>query len=364
MSSLPQPRPELQDLLPYVQGRSNLPGALHVVKLSSNESPYGASPQALRAYEAARAELHRYPDGAQHDLRRAIAEVYGFDEARILCGNGSEEIIGLLIRAYVSSGQELLLSQNHFMMCPIYARTQGATVVIAPERDCVVNVDELLARMTPKTRMIVVANPNNPTGTCLPQEDVRRLHAALPSHVLLLLDGAYAEYVPEGDYDAGASLVEAYENVVMTRTFSKAYGLAGLRVGWIYAPSHIIDALQRIRTPFNTNRAALAAAAASIRDRVFLADVVARNEHERERILTELRRLAVPVAPSVTNFYYVDFAALPGKSAIEACAFLEGRGIIPRPIGSNGRDNALRLTIGTEAENTAALNALRDYLEV
>lgn len=363
MNDLPKPRPEILGLRPYVQGKSRLEGSLQPVKLSSNESPYGPSPQALQAYRDAQASLHRYPDGAQLELRRAIAETHGLDERQILCGNGSEEIIGLLIRAYVNAGEELLLSENHFMMCPIYARTQGAEVVFAPERDFVVCVDELLARVTPRTRMVVVANPNNPTGTYLPVREIRRLHAALPSHVLLLLDAAYAEYVMQEDFEAGSSLVNAHDNVVMTRTFSKAYGLAGLRIGWAHCPLHVIDVLQRIRTPFNTNQAALSAAAAAVRDRQFLDGVRQRNHHELQLILAQLRGLGLRVVPSVTNFYRVDLAGMPGKTAVAAAAFLEARGIIPRPLRSDSRDNALRLTVGTAEENGIALEALRAYLE-
>jgi len=363
MNDLPKPRPEVLGLRPYVQGKSRLEGARQPVKLSSNESPYGPSPKALQAYREAQAELHRYPDGAQQDLRRAIAESYELDERQILCGNGSEEIIGMLIRAYVSAGEELLLSENHFMMCPIYARTQGAGVVIAPERNFTVDVDELLARVTPQTRMVAVANPNNPTGTYLPFDEICRLHAALPSHVVLLLDAAYAEYVLEEDYEAGARLVAEHGNVVMTRTLSKIYGLAGLRIGWAYCRPHVIDVLQRIRTPFNTNRAGLAAAAAAVRDREYLQTVRTRNHHELQLMLEELRRLGLRVVPSVTNFYRVDFAGLPGRTALAAAQFLEARGVIPRPLRSDSRDNALRLTVGTAEENAIALGALQAYLE-
>ncbi len=363
MNDRPMPRPEILELRPYVQGKSQLKWVLQPVKLSSNESPYGPSPRALQAYLDVQTKLHRYPDGTQQELRSAIAETHGLDERQILCGNGSEEIIGMLIRAYVGLGEELLLSENHFMMCPIYARTQGARVVVARERRFTVNVDELLACVTPQTRMVAIANPNNPTGTYLPFKEIRRLHMALPAHVLLLLDAAYAEYVLEEDYEAGASLVASHENVVMTRTLSKAYGLAGLRIGWTYGPPHVIDVLQRIRTPFNTNRAALAAAAAAVRDQEFLEGVRARNHCELQRIQKELQRLGFFVVPSVTNFYRVEFANLPGRTALAAAAYLEAHGVIPRPLRSESHDNALRLTVGTDEENGIALDVLRAFLE-
>ena len=261
MRELPRPRAQIMELRPYVQGRSSLAGIAYPVKLSSNESSYGPSPRARNAYREAEELLHRYPDGAQEDLRQALAQTYGLSSEGIICGNGSEELIGLLIRAYVGDGDEIVLSENHFMMCPIYGRTQGARIVLADESDYRVDVDAMLGCVTPATRMVIVANPNNPTGTYIPASEIRRLQRALPAHVLLLLDGAYSEYVVAEDYEDGSGLVAEYDNVVMTRTFSKIHGLAGLRIGWAYAPAHVIDALQRIRTPFNTNRAALAAAA-------------------------------------------------------------------------------------------------------
>lgn len=362
MSELPRPRAHIMELRPYVQGRSTLAGIADPVKLSSNESSWGPSPRARAAYRQTEELLHRYPDGAQEDLREALAQTYGLEKEGIICGNGSEELIGLLIRAYAGDGDEIVLSENHFMMCPIYGRTQGARIVLAAESAHTVDVDALLDCVTTATRMVIVANPNNPTGTYIPGSEIRRLHRALPSHVMLLLDGAYSEYVVAEDYEDGSALVRAQGNVVMTRTFSKIHGLAGLRIGWAYAPAHVIDALQRIRTPFNANRAALAAAAAATRDVEFVANVRRKNALAQQYIREQLAALGLPIIPSVTNFYLIDFDGVAGKSAREASAFLESRGVIPRPIKSGRGENTLRITIGREHENDAALVALRDYL--
>ena len=221
----PQPRAGVLRISPYVQGKSTIEGYDEPIKLSSNESSYGPSPKAVSAYIAASAVLHRYPDGGQWALREAIAQVHGLDPANIVCGNGSEELLGLMIRAYAGDGDEVLLSENGFVMCSIYTHAQGATPVFAPERNYCIDVDALLSRVTPRTRIVCIANPNNPTGTYISRGAVRRLHARLPPGVLLILDGAYAEYVMQADFDAGEDLVKDFANVVMTRTFSKIYGL-------------------------------------------------------------------------------------------------------------------------------------------
>jgi histidinol-phosphate aminotransferase len=349
-------------LRPYAQGKSAVPGAGRQVKLSSNESAFGPSPRALEAYRAAATELHRYPDGGQVALREAIAATHGLVIDNIVCGNGSEELIGLVIRAYAGSGDEVVLSENHFMMCPIYGRTQGATIVTAPETGDRVDVDALLRGVTPRTRLVIVANPNNPTGTYLPGTEIRRLHRELPDDVLLILDGAYAEYVVASDYEDGAQLVERGENVVMTRSFSKIHGLAGLRIGWAYAPSAVIDVVQRIRTPFNANRAAMAAAAAAVADTAWVARVRDETAQAQSGISQQLARLGLRVIPSVTNFYLIDFDGVPGCSAGGARAFFEQHGVIPRPVKSGHNENTLRITVGTAEENAIALDVLGRYV--
>lgn len=354
------PVPGVMKLSPYVQGESSINGVENPIKLSSNESSHGPSPLALQAYRESSARLNRYPDGSQLKLREAIGKVHGLDADRIICGNGSEELILLVVRAYLRSGDEALLSENGFIMSNIHSIAQGAELVIAPEKSYRVDVDALLERVTGKTRFCTIANPNNPTGTYISEAEMRRLHAGLPANCLLLIDNAYAEYVDRKGFASAARLVDEFENVVMTRTFSKIYGLSGLRIGWAYCPPEIISVLQRIRTPFNTNGPALATAAAAVQDTEFTRRVKQHNASSLRRISAELIRLGIEVIPSVANFYLLRFDPQSGKSGSEAAAFLQSRGIIPRPAG--GSDAFLRITVGLDHENDAVIEALTGYM--
>ena len=259
----PKPRAGIMDIAPYVGGKDTIEGRATVMKLSSNEGALGPSPKAQAAYAKAAAELHRYPDGGTEKLRAALGRHYGLDPARIVCGCGSDELLNLLVRAYCGPGDELLYSQYGFLMYALAAKGAGATPIAAPERELAADIDALLARVTPRTRILLLANPNNPTGTLLPAAAVRRLQAGLPPDVLLVLDSAYAEYVGDPGYEDGAGLVAAHGNVVMLRTFSKIYGLAALRIGWAYAPPAVVDVLHRLRGPFNTAAPAQAAASST-----------------------------------------------------------------------------------------------------
>ncbi len=232
----PRPRPGVLDIAPYVPGKSALEGARAVIKLSSNETPFGPSAKAVEAYLAAASSLSRYPDGSARGLRDAIAKTYGLDAKRIVCGAGSDELLNLLAAAYLGPGDEAIYSEHGFLVYRIAILARGATPVVAPETELTADVDAILARVTPATRMVFVANPNNPTGTYLSSDEVKRLRTRLPEHVLLVLDAAYAEYVRANDYEAGIELVATTSNTVMTRTFSKIYGLASLRIGWAYCP--------------------------------------------------------------------------------------------------------------------------------
>lgn len=358
-----KPRPGILKIpAAYAQGQSELDGVREPVKLSANESEFGPSPRAVEAYRAESARLHRYPDGSQAALREALGEAYGIDAAQIVCGNGSDELILLLTRAYVGPGDEVLISECGFEMCRIHALAQGAEVVVAPEKDHVVDVDAILARVSDKTRLIPIANPNNPTGTYLPGSELQRLHAGLPDHTLLLIDSAYAEYVTAEDYDSGIALVGSADNVIMTRTFSKIYGLSGLRIGWAYCPGDVIDILQRIRTPFNTNRAALAAALAALQDEDYTARVRAHNAAWITRMSEELNSIGIQVVPSVANFILMIFPD-PGRSADAAAKYLQSQGIIPRPVNAGGPANCLRITIGLDEHNKAVLKALSEFMK-
>ena len=359
----PTPKPGVLDIEPYVPGKSHAPEGVELVKLSSNETPLGPSPQAREAMAAAAAHLELYPDGQATALREAIAEVHGLPARSILCGNGSDELLGLLAQAYLAPGLEAIHTEHGFLVYDIYIRAAGATPVVAKETDERADVDAILALVNEKTRIVFLANPNNPTGTYLPFDEVKRLHAGLPGHVLLVLDAAYAEYVSRNDYEAGAGLVAANENVVMTRTFSKIHGLAALRIGWMYGPEAVVDALNRIRGPFNLNAAAIAAGAAAVRDRGH-ADRAARHNLEWLGRLTEgLEALGLRVTPSVGNFLLVHFPEEDGRTAADADAFLTARGLILRRVAGYGFPNALRMTVGSEKANLAVLDALADFLK-
>ena len=277
LSVRPMPQPGILDIEPYVPGKSGAKGA-KVYKLSSNESPLGASPKAVAAFSKESSRLELYPDGSAKSLREAIAARYGLKTETIVCGAGSDELLQLLAHAYLGPGDEAIYSQYGFLVYPIAIKANGATAIVAPERDFTAGVDAILARVSERTRIVFLANPNNPTGTYLPFSEVKRLHAGLPKRVLLVLDAAYAEYVRRNDYESGIELVSTFDNVVMTRTFSKIYGLAGLRLGWAYCPAHVADVLNRIRGPFNVSAPAMAAGAAAIADQAFVERAVAHNE--------------------------------------------------------------------------------------
>ncbi len=310
--------------------------------------------------EAAKLEL--YPDGTSGRLREAIAARYGLDPARIVCGAGSDELLSFLAYAYLGAGDEGIFTEHGFLVYRIAILAAGGTPVVVKERDLRADVDAILAAVTPRTKIVYLANPNNPTGTYLPFDAVRRLHAGLPPHVLLVLDGAYAEYVRANDYASGLDLVLEANNVVMTRTFSKIHGLAALRIGWMVAPAEIADAVNRIRGPFNLSGAGIAAGAAAIADDGHVAAAVAHNDTWLAAMSDAVRGLGLTVTPSVANFILIHFPDAPGRSAAEADAFLTARGVITRRVSSYGLPHALRVTIGGEAANTAFLEALTAFV--
>jgi len=361
LSPRPRPRPEIMAIDAYVPGKSGAPG-MAVHKLSSNESPLGPSPKAIEAFRDEAGNLALYPDGSAHALRAAIAAQQGLDAEHIICGNGSDELISLLAHVYLSPGDEGLYSQYGFLEYPIVIRAAGAVPVVAPEDRFTASVEGLLAKVTARTRMIFLANPNNPTGTYLPFKEVKRLQAAMPSDALLVLDAAYAEYVQKNDYAAGVELVSSCENVVMLRTFSKIHGLASLRLGWAYAPAAVVEALNRVRGPFNVNGAALAAGRAAIEDRAHVAAAVAHNSHWLPWVSERIGAMGLEAVPSVGNFVLVRF---PGDrcSAAAADAYLTARGFILRAVAAYGLPDCLRMTIGTEAANRGVIEALAAFMK-
>lgn len=333
-----------------------------MIRLSHNESSHGPSPEAVAAYRSAAGRLNRYPDGAQYELRRALADVHKLDIDRIICGSGSEELLGLLIRAYLGEGDGLLLTEHHFTMCSVYGRTQGVNITQVPVDDYRVNIAAILEQISAGTKMVIIANPNVPAGTCLAGEEIRELHNGLPGDVLLVIDGAYMEYAAPAVAADCINLASASENVVMTRTFSKIYGLAGLRIGWAYCPARITGVLQRIRSPFNTNSAALAAAAAAVRDTGYIDGIREKNAASLGRISAALTAAGLRVIPGVANFYLVSFAGSEGRNAADAADYLRSRGIMPRPVNRSDTEDVLRITVGNDFENDAVITALTDYM--
>jgi histidinol-phosphate aminotransferase len=345
-----------------VPGKSTAPaGVAKVHKLSSNENPLGPSPKAIEAAREVATRLDVYPDGSARRLRETIGEAHGLNPANIVCSNGSDEILGLLAQIYLSPGDEAIFTEHAFMVYRIYVQAAGAIPVAVEETDERADVDAILAAVTPRTRIVFLANPNNPTGTYLPIQEVRRLHAGLPPSVLLVLDAAYAEYVRRNDYEAGIELVAANQNVVMTRTFSKL-GLGGARLGWMYAPLAIVDAVNRVRGPFNVNATAIEAGIASIRDREHVARSVAHNETWRNWLSGEFEKLGLRVTPSVGNFLLVHFPEDGRHGAAAADDYLSQRGYILRRVTGYGFPNALRMSIGTEEANRGVVSALAEFL--
>ena len=361
MTSTVPARPGIQNISPYVGGVSKLHGQDRVIKLSSNEGPFGPSPKAVQAMADAANTMHRYPDGGVTQLRDAIAKRFGLDASRIVCGAGSDEIISLLCYAYAGPGDEVLYSEHGFLMYPISAHAAGATPVKAAETDLTTDVDALLNAVTDNTRMVFVANPNNPTGTYLPRAEMERLRAGLPDDILLVIDAAYAEFVNRNDYSAGVEFVDAGQNTVMTRTFSKLFALGGLRVGWGYFPTEIADVMNRVRGPFNVSSVAQAAAVASLDDLDFQECSRAHNLDWVEKTESALQALGIATTASVANFVLARF---DDAQTADACdAHLRGVGIIVRRMGGYGLPECLRLTMGTADEMDALLSALKTFVE-
>lgn len=359
----PVVRPGVLAIDPYVPGKSAAPGAARVFKLSANESPLGPSPKAIQALRDLAPHIAIYPDGAATRLRRAIGDAHGLDPERIVCGSGSDDILALIAHAFIGEGDEGLYSQYGFLEYKIVVLAAGGTPVVAPETDYTASIDAVLAKVSERTKVVFLANPNNPTGSYLPKSEIARLADSLPPHVVLVIDAAYAEYVRCEDYSDAIELASSRENVVVTRTFSKIYGLAGLRLGWGYASAHIVDALNRIRGPFNVSSAAIEAGIAAVEDKAHIEAAVAHNERWLAWLTREIRGLGLEVLPSVANFVAIRFPDEPGRTAAGADRFLTSRGLVLRAIGAYGMPEFLRLTVGSEEANRLVVAALAEFLQ-
>ncbi len=363
VSPLPVPRPGITDIDLYVPGKSTAAPGVRTHKLSSNETPLGPSPRAIAAFQRAAGKLDLYPDGSALRLREAIARRYGLDAARVVCGCGSDDLLSLVAYAFIGPGQEGIVTTHGFLVHKIAIQAAGGTPVVAAERDLTADVDAILGKVGPRTRIVFLANPNNPTGTYLPFAEIKRLHAGLPPDVLLVLDAAYAEYARSNDYSSGQELASTSENVVMTRTFSKIHGLASLRIGWCYAPEVVCDAMNRIRGPFNVNGPAIEAGIAAVEDAGHLEASLAHNDRWLPWLASALCGLGIAVVPSAGNFLLLRFPEQAGRTAAEADAFLLHNGLVLRGVSAYGLPDCLRLTVGTEEANRLVVETLARFME-
>jgi histidinol-phosphate aminotransferase len=357
------PNPGILDIAPYTPGKTPVPEpGRKVFKLSANETPFGPSAKAIAAFKGAADHLEDYPEGTSRVLREAIGRAFGLDPDRIICGAGSDEILNLLAHAYLSHGDEAISTAHGFLVYPIATKANGAINVVAPETNFTADVDTILKLVSPRTKLVWLANPNNPTGTYLPFGEVKRLRAGLPAHVLLVLDAAYSDYVSRNDYEFGIELVATTDNTVVTHTFSKIHGLASLRVGWMFGPAAIVDAVNRIRGPFNVSTPAMLAAVAAIEDTAHQEMSRAHTEKWRNWLTDEITKLGLTVTPSVANFILIHFPQEKGKTSVDADAFLTKRGLVLRGLHNYGLPHALRMTIGTEEANRLVAAGLRDFM--
>lgn len=359
--SHPQPKPGILGIEAYVPGANKTFFTGKTYKLSSNESPFNPPQSVINAYLDVAKNLATYPKGDSFGLRQAIAQTLRLSVDNILIGNGSDELLSLLAQAYLAAGDEGIMTEHGFSVYEINIRGAGGIVRKVKESNCRISTQAILDAVSDRTRIIFIANPGNPTGTYLKRVEIADLIAKLPPHILVVLDGAYAEFVDCADFDAGKEFVEKFQNVVMTRTFSKIYALAGLRIGWMYAPSPIIDAVNRIRCAFNVNSAAQAAAAAAVRDSDFLTMAKSHNKKWRDWLSNEIEKIGLIVTPSVTNFLLIHFSG-SGKTAQDADRYLNSKGFILRRVDGYGFPNSLRLSIGSEEANRGVVAALKNFL--
>jgi histidinol-phosphate aminotransferase len=356
----PSPRPEILTIHPYVAGESEIQGANRTIKLSSNEGAFGVPPSARAAIAEVASETYRYPDGGADRLRAALGKRWSLDPARIVCGAGSDDLLYQFCLSYGGPGRDIIMSAHGFSIYHIAGTYAGSRVIKVPERNLTADLDAMLAAVSPATRLIFLANPNNPTGSMVPADEVARFRTALPPEVLLVLDSAYAEYVTHPAYDAGTKLVDATDNTVMTRTFSKVFGLGGMRIGWCYAPPAIVDVLNRVRGPFNVSVAAQAAAIAALAEPGWVEKGCAHNAEYRPKLTAGIEAAGLKVWPSEGNFVLVDLGTVEAANAADA--FLRANGIIVRKVGGYGLPHCLRVTVGTAEEVGLVVDAFAELM--
>ena len=362
MSNSSPPRYVEEMKIPLVASL-DVPEGVEVLNLGTNESPYGPPPAAIKSIQVKAQDPHRYCDPNATALRQAIGEYHGINPAQIVCGNGSEELLDVVGRVYARPGDEILHSEYGYRQFEMVAHRLGATQVKAPANDISTNVDGLLDKVTNKTKICFLANPENPTGTYIGEEDLRHLATELPSSVVLVIDSAYAEYVIDPDYSNGMALVDERDNAVVIRTFSKAWGLAGLRVGWAYCPPDLVGPMNSVRGLGNVNAIAQAAAVAALSDKDFTVKIRARTIADREKLAKDLKELGLEVVPSATNFVLIRFPDWPEKNAEAASKHLLAEGIILRHVPDHGLPEYIRMTLGTPKECKRVIDSLRHFLE-
>ena len=362
MSQAPKPNKAIKNLKPYNPGKSPATKGSKVFKLSANETPLGPSKKAIKAFSEVAGGLQDYPDGGATKLRNAIAKNQKINPDNVICGCGSDELISLICRAYLEPNDEAIYSQYGFLMYKISIIAAGGKPVVAKEKELRTDVDQILKCVTKKTKIVFIANPNNPTGTYISSNEIKKLRKSLDKKILLVIDAAYAEYVNRNDYQTGNELVTKNNNVVVTRTFSKIHGLAALRIGWMYAPKNVVDTINRIRLPFNVNSAAAAAATAAINDKMTTQKAIQHNQKWIAWTTEEIKKLGLKVTPSVANFILIHFGK-GQKNAEMADKFLTKNGFVLRDLKPYGLKNALRMTIGTKEANQGVVKALKKFVK-
>ena len=347
----------------YKGGTSKISGIKNIIKLSSNESPLGPSKKAIDAYQKSSSKLSRYPELTAESLQQIVASKFNLNSDQIICGTGSDEILIFVALAFCSPGDEIIHAQHGFEMYPIVTKYVGAESVLAEEIDYKISINSILDNVSDSTKIIFIANPNNPTSTYLNRKELRLLMNKISKNIVVVIDAAYAEFTDADDYDRTFDLANEYENVIITRTFSKAYSLAGLRLGWGYASKILIDIIKKVRPPFNLPHGAIAAGIAALHDDDHLHKVVKHNSNIKSWFIDELNNLGFKAYKTQANFVFVLIPEKENQSASIINDYLISNGIAVRYLLSYGLDNALRITLGTREELDLTIKMLKEFVK-